>query len=119
MLTIDIFIRIMSIIIGSSIFFVWVIRYDNIVKEFQDYNFSSNLRDAIGIIKCSAAVMLFIGEPILIFFASLILLILMLAAFIIHIKYRHSIIKTIPSFSLSCANIFIIYYSVPYISQYI
>ena len=41
----------LKIILVSSIFFVWVVRYQNIIKEFAEYNLPNWLRDFIGIIK--------------------------------------------------------------------
>ena len=38
-----------NIIIAAALFFVWVVRYDNIVKEFKnDYNYPDWLRDLTG-----------------------------------------------------------------------
>ena len=34
-----------------SVLFVWVIRYDNIIKEFKQYELPDWLRDFVGILK--------------------------------------------------------------------
>ena len=39
----------LKILVAGSIFFVWVVRYDNIVKEFEVYGLSVQLRDLVGI----------------------------------------------------------------------
>ena len=46
-----------------AIFFVWVVRYENIRKEFDDYNLPTWLRDLTGILKLSFAWMLHSSDP--------------------------------------------------------
>ena len=104
-------VTVLKIIIAVSIFFVWIIRYDHIVDEFKSYKFSSWFRDGMGIIKCTAAVMLLYGTAQLTIIASSILTILMVAAFFTHIKFRHTFIQTLPSLLLVFANIYLIYCS--------
>ena len=48
----------LKIISSVAIFFVWVVRYDNIKKEFVEYNLPSWVRDLVGILKLSFATML-------------------------------------------------------------
>lgn len=100
---------IIRIAIAVSILFVWVVRYDNIVQEFQEYKFPHWFRDSMGILKCTAAVFLLIGSAPLIGSASVMLFVLMLSAFIVHIKHSHTLIQMVPSFSLSLANAFLLY----------
>ena len=57
-LYIDIFVDALKIIVGVAVFFVWVVRYDNIKKEFIYYNLPNWLRDLVGILKISFAIML-------------------------------------------------------------
>lgn len=54
---------VINIFIATSIFFVWVIRYDNIILEFKEFNLPNWIRDLTGIIKLSFAAMLVIGGP--------------------------------------------------------
>lgn len=102
----------LKIIIAVSIFFVWIIRYDHIVDEFKAYKFSSWFRDIVGIIKCTAAVMLLYGTAQLTIIGSSMLTMLMIAAFFTHIKFRHTFIQTLPSLLLVFANIYLIYCSI-------
>ena len=101
----------LKILIAVSLFFVWVIRYENIVMEFQEYKFPNWFRDFMGIIKLSCASFLISGQSALILTAGGILTILMSAAFFTHIRAKHKPIQMLPSFSLMCASIFISYYS--------
>ena len=49
----DNIIEALKIISGVAIFFVWVVRYDNIKKEFNEYQLPTWLRDLVGILKIS------------------------------------------------------------------
>ncbi len=48
----------LKILLATSIYFVWVVRYDNIVKEFKEYGLPDWLRDLTGILKMAFAAML-------------------------------------------------------------
>ena len=50
-MNIDIFINILKIISTVAIFFVWAVRYENIIKEFNEYGLPDWLRDFVGILK--------------------------------------------------------------------
>ena len=102
-------IDIIRISIAVSIFFVWIVRYSNIVNEFQEYGFPNWFRDIMGILKCIAAAFLLTGSVPLMSISSSILFVLMLSAFIVHIKHSHTIIQMLPSFSLMLANAFLVY----------
>ena len=54
-------VAILQIVTATSILFVWVVRYKNIIQEFEQYNLPSWLRDMVGIFKLSFAIMLLIG----------------------------------------------------------
>ena len=54
-------VEILQIITATSILFVWIVRYENIIKEFQQYQLPVWLRDLVGILKISLAIMLLIG----------------------------------------------------------
>ena len=54
-------VEILQIITATSILFVWIVRYENIIKEFQQYQLPVWLRDLVGIIKISFAIMLLVG----------------------------------------------------------
>ena len=60
---ISILIDALKIIAGVAVFFVWVVRYDNIKKEFIDYGLPTWLRDLVGILKNSSAIMLQFESP--------------------------------------------------------
>lgn len=95
-------VQILQIITASSIFFVWVVRYNNIIEEFEKYKLSAWLRDLVGILKISLAIMLIMGifyEKFKILGAGG-LLILMTAAFFTHVRVKNPAYKAFPSFTL-------------------
>jgi hypothetical protein len=97
----------LKIIIVSSIFFVWFIRYSNIVEEFKSYNLPNWLRDLVGILKISFSLMLISPNVNVAIIGSLGLTILMLAALGTHIKVGNPIAKMLPSFTLMIFSAFI------------
>ena len=95
-------------LVAGSIFFVWIIRYQNIVDEFKEYNYPNSLRDFVGVMKLSFALMLLSSSGNVVVFGSIGIATLMLAAFITHLKVRNPVIKMMPSFSLFCLCLIII-----------
>ncbi|MBL6722573.1 MAG: DoxX family protein [Candidatus Margulisbacteria bacterium] len=90
----------LKIILSASIFFVWVVRYDNIIKEFNEYNMPCWFRDLVGICKLTFCGILLSNNNDLILYASGAMVTLMFAAFLTHIKFKHTIDKMLPSLSL-------------------
>ncbi|MGA0241826.1 MAG: DoxX family protein [Candidatus Marinamargulisbacteria bacterium] len=96
----------LKIILVSAIFFVWVVRYNNIVSEFQEYGLPDWFRDAMGVMKLTFCGFFLSGNPALIQSASAGMGVLMLAPFVTHIKFKHTLLQMAPSFLLwvvSCA----------------
>ena len=46
----------LKIIVVVAVFFVWVVRYENIKKEFEDYKLPKWFRDFVGILKISFSI---------------------------------------------------------------
>lgn len=46
---------------ATSIFFVWVVRYNNIIQEFKQYGLPEWLRDLVGILKLTFSLLLLLG----------------------------------------------------------
>ena len=95
-------IEVLQIITASSILFVWVVRYDNIISEFQQYQLPVWLRDMVGILKLSFAIMLLVGifNDNLKLLGSSGLIILMLAALLTHVRVKNPFYKALPSLTL-------------------
>ena len=95
-----IIIEALKIIAAVSVFYVWVVRYDNIKKEFKDYKLPSSFRGFIGIIKISFTVMLQFDDNNLVVIGSLGIIILMLGAVTTHIKVKNPIKDVVPALTM-------------------
>ena len=95
-------VEVLQIITASSILFVWVVRYENIITEFQQYELPVWLRDLVGILKLSFAIMLLAGiyDEKFKLLGSSGLILLMLAALFTHIKVKNPFFKALPSLTL-------------------
>lgn len=98
-----------KILVSVSIFFVWVVRYSNIVEEFNIYRLPNWLRDTTGILKLSFATMLLSSDSKVISLGASGIIILMLFAQIIHLKSKSLLIKRIPSMILIILSLAILY----------
>ncbi len=112
MITIESSIHILKIIATVAIFFVWFIRYDNIKKEFSDYNFPSWFRDLIGILKISFMVMLHSPNQEIVIIGSLGIFILMIGAVLTHIRMKNNFRKYIASLTMCIISALILYFSI-------
>ncbi len=100
---------ILKILVASSIFFVWVIRYDNIVEEFKKYNYPDWLRDSVGILKLTFGIMLLWNDNLIILFGAAGLITLMLAAVGTHIKVKNRLSDALPALTQIFMNGLIFY----------
>jgi MFS superfamily sulfate permease-like transporter len=89
-----------KILVFSSVLFVWVVRYKNIVEEFRTYNYPDWLRDLVGILKISLVVMLMSENSYLVNIGAVGIMILMLAAIITHLRIKNSFTKMLPAMTL-------------------
>ena len=101
-------------LVAVSIFFVWVVRYNNVVEEFKLYRLPDWLRDLVGILKLTFSLMLLIGieRGRFALAGSLGIALLMVCAFVTHLRVKNPFFKMLPSltlFVLSIAIAFINY----------
>ncbi len=92
----------LQLLVATAIFFVWVVRYANIVEEFKQYGLPDWLRDLIGILKMTFALMLLIGierGPFALA-GGLGIALLMLAAFVTHLRVKNPVFKILPCLTL-------------------
>jgi hypothetical protein len=98
-----------QIIVATSVIYVWIFRYDVIIKEFKDFGLSNLARTFVGASKISLATLLIAGiwYPSLIPIPSILMGLFMLAAQYYHFKVKNSFIKYLPSliFLILCALI--------------
>ncbi len=83
-------------------FFVWVVRYDNIVQEFKQYSLPDWLRDSVGILKLTFSLMLLIGiERVQFAIAGGVgIAALMGCALVVHLRVRNPPLKMLPGLTL-------------------
>ena len=108
----DILIDALKIIAGVAVFFVWVVRYDNIKKEFIDYGLPNWLRDLVGILKISFAIMLQFQNIALIIIGSVGIVLLMSGAVVTHIKIKSNFRNILPSITMLVIGLLILVYNI-------
>ncbi len=98
-----------QLIVAISVVFVWVFRFDNIVKEFNQYGLSDLIRTIVGSTKIALATLLIAGiwHPSLVLIPALLMAFLMLCAQYFHFKVNNSWQKRMPSLLLLLLCLFI------------
>ena len=96
-------------LVAASIFFVWVVRYDNIIQEFKHYGLPDWLRDLVGILKLTFALLLLLGiqRASLAMIGGLGIAGLMACAFVIHLRVKNPAFKMLPSLTLLALSLII------------
>ena len=93
-------ISLLRIVVLVSVLFVWVIRYDNIIKEFKQYELPDWLRDFVGILKIICVVLINFATPELSKLGAISLALLMAAAMVTHLRVKNPPQKMLPSTTL-------------------
>ena len=104
-------IAVIKILLFVSLFFVWVVRYENIKKEFTLYKLPEWLRDLVGILKVSFSIMILFHDNYLSTIGCLGILVLMAGAIMTHLRIKNPFQKMIPALSLSIMLILLLYLS--------
>ncbi|AMR34647.1 hypothetical protein A0256_22220 [Mucilaginibacter sp. PAMC 26640] len=106
MLTISVYAQ---LTIAASIAYVWIFRYDNIVKEFEQYGISSLVRNMVGAAKIALSTLLVAGiwYPALVLIPALLMAGLMACAQAAHFKVKNPLLKFIPSAILLLLSLFV------------
>lgn len=105
----NLFLEFLKVFVAVSIFFVWVPRYGNIKDEFERYNYPKRLRDIVGILKLSFALMLLFNDSDMVLLGSAGIVVLMLGAFLTHIKVKNEFRSMMPSLFQIIMNSYIFY----------
>ena len=93
----------------ASVFFVWVVRYANIVQEFRAYQYPDWLRDLVGITKLTAVVLIMTADTDGMRLGALAIGLLMIAALGTHVKVKNPPAKMLPSFVLLVLSCFLVF----------
>ena len=111
-ITVGTLVAMCKVLLCTSLFFVWVVRYESITKEFEDYGLPDWLRDLVGILKLSFSVMIIQNRDDLVFLGCLGIIVLMIGALATHYKVKNPLEKTIPAFAVLGLCFFIIYFTI-------
>lgn len=98
-----------QVIVALSIAYVWIFRFDNIVKEFKQYGLSNLTRSIVGSSKIALSTLLVAGiwYPDLVLIPALLIAFLMLSAQYFHFKAGNPWRKHVPSLLLLILSLFI------------
>lgn len=98
-----------QVIVALSIVYVWIFRFDNIVKEFNQYGLSNLTRSLVGSAKIALSTLLVAGiwYSDLVLIPSLLIAFLMLSAQYFHFKVGNPWLKHLPSLLLLMLCLFI------------
>jgi len=99
----------LQIFVAASVFFVWVVRYANIVEEFKQHGLPDWLRDSVGVLKLTFSLMLLIGIERGVFAVAggISIALLMGAAFSLHLRVKNPVFKMLPSLALLAFSVVI------------
>jgi hypothetical protein len=103
------FVIIAQIIVAISVAYVWVFRYDVIIKEFKEFGLSELTRTFVGAAKVSLSTLLITGiwYPSLISIPAILMGLFMLSAQYFHFKVKNPFIKRLPSLIFLVLCVFI------------
>ena len=103
-----------QIIVAVSVAYVWTFRFNNVLKEFEQFGLSDLTRNIVGATKISLATLLVAGiwYPSLVLIPSILMGLLMVGAQYFHFKISNPFIKHLPSLILLVLSSFIAYFSI-------
>lgn len=95
-------VTIAQLIIAISVYYVWVFRFHNVIKEFEAFGLSDLIRNIVGASKISIATLLIVGiwHSSFILISSVLMGLFMIAAQYFHFKVKNPFIKHLPSLIL-------------------
>ncbi len=104
------YVKFAQIIIAISVAYVWIFRFNNVVREFKHFKLNDLTRNFVGVSKISLSTLLVVG----IWYSSLVLIpavfmgLFMVVAQYFHFKVNNPFIKHLPSLVLLILCAFII-----------
>lgn len=98
-----------QIIVATSVAYVWIFRYDNIIMEFKQFGLSDVIRCFIGASKIALATLIIAGiwYPSLVPVPAALMGLLMIAAQYFHFKVKNPFRKHVPSLILLVLCVFL------------
>ena len=91
-----------QMVLALSVAYVWIFRYDNVVKEFKQFGLNDITRNFVGASKIALATLLVAGiwYPLLVQIPSVLMGLFMIAAQYFHFKIKNPFSKHLPSLIL-------------------
>ena len=91
-----------QMVLALSVAYVWIFRYDNVVKEFRQFGLNDLTRNFVGASKIALATLLVAGiwYPSLVQIPSVLMGLFMISAQYFHFKIKNPLIKHLPSLIL-------------------
>jgi len=110
----DNLIKLAQMTVAISVAYVWIFRFHNVVKEFNQFGLSDLTRNLIGATKISLATLLVVGiwHSSLVLIPSVLMGLLMISAQYFHFKISNPFIKHLPSLILLILSAFIAFLSI-------
>lgn len=98
----NIILTLMQVALGASVFYVWIFRFHNVLKEFKLFGLNDVTRNFVGVSKVALSTLIVtsIWFPALALIPSIILGLFMIAAQYFHFKVSNPFIKHLPSLIL-------------------
>ncbi|GDX50786.1 hypothetical protein LBMAG26_16450 [Bacteroidota bacterium] len=91
-----------QMVLALSVAYVWIFRYDNVVKEFRQFELNDLTRNFVGVTKIALATLLVAGiwYTSLAQIPSVLMGLFMISAQYFHFKIKNPFIKHLPSLIL-------------------
>jgi hypothetical protein len=101
--------------VAISVVYVWVFRYHNVLKEFEQFGLGDTTRNLVGATKISLATLLVVGiwYESLIFIPAILMGLFMVSAQYFHFKMKNPFIQKLPSLVLLIFCIALAYFNCP------
>lgn len=98
-----------QVVVALSVFFVWIFRFENIVRDFESFRYPTTFRNAVGVAKLAIATLLLVGIwlPTIALGAALGMTALMLGAQWAHQGVANPVAKRVPSALLMGLSVFV------------
>lgn len=98
-----------QIIVAASVYYVWIFRYFNVIKEFNQFGLNDLTRSFVGASKITLAALLIVGiwHPEFIAIPSALMGLFMVCAQYFHFKVKNPFIKHLPSLVLLILCVFL------------
>ena len=101
--------------VAISVVYVWVFRYHNVLKEFEQFGLGDITRNLVGATKISLATLLVAGiwYESLIFIPAILMGLFMVSAQYFHFKMKNPFIQKLPSLVLLIFCLALAYFNCP------